>query len=481
MRERMTPEQDLKKRQYCLAFGLNKSIDKGDRLQAEVLLAAGAPVDGSDLLNYRPLTFAAVCGRTDFAQLFIERGCRLDAGVVEDVITDSGKLSVKKGTPALTMAIRNCHVDVFRLLVAAGADLDAADCTGFTPLMSACLGVEEAEKGVVMARALLEAGADPRRANDEGCIALTYAAAEGVTDVVGLEVVDMLLARAPDTVSHVSLAGATPLCAAVCHGKGEAVARLLAAGAVQPRLHQQSYCPLTSAVVNDNEPILRTLLRHLEVLGGAVAVRSALEAAVVKRRTRLLALLLRSEGEELQRSWARSRVLGEGRLLHGAASRGTVGMLSVLLAAGADEAQLDDHGRTASEVVGTVTLIDDDPAEHRAKRRVLRRAPAFRARSWAWRCDAKTAPPSLPAPPGNGVVGSSGGVADAPRKRKLLPGVRIYRPANDRFFVQRIGRYVLTGTACLHPPFLPCSPRHTLFVLTRCRRSVFSCDSQDMS
>lgn len=282
-----------------LAFDLNTSIEQGNKAKAEALLAAGAPVNGSNLLQYRPLAFTAVCGGVDLARLFIERGSDLNAGVVEDIFNDAGRLSVKKGTTALTMAIRNCHVDVFQLLVDAGADLNAADSTGFTPLMSASLGVEEAEKGVVMAKALLRAGADPTIINDEGCIALTYAAGEGSP-----EVVDMLLAKAPKTVSHVTFAGATPLYGAVCHGNEKAVVRLLAAGAVQPTRYRRSFCPLMHAVVDNNERLVRILLRRSKAIGGDDAIRSSLEAAVIQRRARLLKILLLSEGEARQERWA---------------------------------------------------------------------------------------------------------------------------------------------------------------------------------
>lgn len=276
--------------QYDLAFDLNHSIKRGNKVLAQALLAGGAPVNGCNLLQYRPLTFTAVCGGGDLARLLIERGADLNAGLVEDVYSDAGRLSVRKGTTALTMAIRNCHLDVFKLLVCAGADLNASDTTGFTPLMSASLGVEEAEKGVVMAKALLRAGADPTIVNDEGCIALTYAAAEGSADVV-----DMLLAKAPKTVSHVTFAGATPLYGAVCHGNEKAVVRLLAAGAVQPARYRPSFCPLVHAVVN-HERLVRILLRRVEVVGGDAAIQSALEASVIERRpARILHVLLSAE------------------------------------------------------------------------------------------------------------------------------------------------------------------------------------------
>lgn len=425
--------------QYDLAFDLNHSIKRGNKVLAQALLAGGAPVNGCNLLQYRPLTFTAVCGGADLARLLIERGADLNAGLVEDVYSDAGRLSVRKGTTALTMAIRNCHLDVFKLLVCAGADLNASDTTGFTPLMSASLGVEEAEKGVVMAKALLRAGADPTIVNDEGCIALTYAAAEGSADVV-----DMLLAKAPKTVSHVTFAGATPLYGAVCHGNEKAVVRLLAAGAVQPARYRPSFCPLVHAVVN-HERLVRILLRRVEVVGGDAAIQSALEASVIERRpARILHVLLSAEGEGLRERWANCTLSGGGRILHCAASCGTLGALKVLLAAGADETKRL-NGRTASEAV-RVSMPDGrlvPEEEVAAMRRMLRRGPAFRARSWAWRVIGVTGAAAV-AQRGAGGGGDGGGdgacgVGGARRSKAPL-AVRIYRPESKTFFLRHVGR-----------------------------------------
>lgn len=205
----------------------------------------------------------------------------------------------------MAMSIRTCHVDLFELLVKAGADLNAADSTGFTPLMSAGMGVEEAEKGVVMARALLRTGADLLKMNAEGCIAPNYAAAEGSADVV-----DILLAKAPKTASHVTIPGSTPLHYAVFAGNEEAVVRLLAAGAAQPRLYQCPFCPLTHAVVDGNERLVRILLRRARAVRGDAAVSSALEVSVVQGKARLLQLLLLFEGEERRERWANCTFLG---------------------------------------------------------------------------------------------------------------------------------------------------------------------------
>lgn len=358
---------------------------------------------------------------------------------------------MKKGTSALTMAIRNCHIDVFELLIDAGADMNAANSTGFTPLMSASMGVEEAEKGVVMARALLRAGADPTQVNDEGCIALAYAAAEGSADVV-----DMLLATALKTVSHVTFAGATPLYGAACHGNERAVVRLLAAGAVQPRLYRLSYCPLLQAVTDNNERFVRVLLQRVKAIGGNAAIQYAMQISVGQRRARLLHMLLLSEGEERQERWANCTLSG-GKILHHAVSGGTLGMLSILLSAGEDETQLDGNGRTASEAVRTSSWDGHfvTKEEEAAMRRMLLRGPAFRARSWAWRVGI-TGSVALRGGCGDACGAGEGGGGAALLAKRLEHGTRPrWLSGSTDLKTRRVFSGVLAGDSRINPSSVP--------------------------
>jgi ankyrin repeat protein len=68
-----------------------------------------------------------------------------------------------------------------RVLLDAGADVDARQHGGYTPLMEAALqGNEE------MVRALLDAGADPTLTDDGGRNSIQFARAEGHIDVAEL-------------------------------------------------------------------------------------------------------------------------------------------------------------------------------------------------------------------------------------------------------------------------------------------------------
>lgn len=164
-----------------------------------------------------------------------------------------------------------------------------------------------------MAKAMLRAGADPVMTNDEGCIALTYAASEG-----SAEVMNMLLEKATKTASHVTFLGALPLYGEVCHGGGGAIAA------------RRSFCPLTHAAVDGKKRLVRILPRGVKAVEGDAAIKSALEASVIERRARVLRMLLLAEGERRQAHWANCASSVGARIPHNAASCGTLGALSVL-------------------------------------------------------------------------------------------------------------------------------------------------------
>eukprot|EP00903_Cladosiphon_okamuranus_P014623 g13559.t1 len=284
-----------------------------------------------------------------------------------------------------------------------------------------------------MAKALLRVGVDPKIANAEGCIAMTYAAAEG-----SVEVVDMLLEKAPKTVSHVTFAGATPLYGAVSHGNEEAVVRLLAAEAVQPRRYRPSFCPPRRAIVDGDERLVGILLRRAKAVRGDVAIKAAaLEASVVGLRARILDVLP---------SYAPS--VG-GKTLHSAASSGTLGELGVLPSD--QRTRLDGAGWVTSEAlpVSLQDVLRFSEEMVAALRRTLLRGAAFRARLWAWRAGTTGATATLRGDCGDAACGAGEGgdgrAREAGRaRRKAMPlAVRIYRPEKKAFFLRHVGRFTL--------------------------------------
>ncbi|CAM9901192.1 unnamed protein product, partial [Laminaria digitata] len=124
-------------------------------------------------------------------------------------------------------------------------------------------------------------------------------------------------------------------------------------------------------------------------IGGELALTAGLTRAVCARRARILRLLLTLDGEENRSKWANLDVEGDGPLLHYGAGYCCSATVSVLLEAGADEAARDFKGRAPQHVIGLCLSRDDLPMarveeEAVAIRRMLKRCPAYRARSFSW-------------------------------------------------------------------------------------------------
>ena len=112
--------------------------------------------------------------------------------------------------------------------------------------------------------------------------------------------------------------------------------------------------------------------------------------------------------------------------------------VSVLLEAGTVSTLPDSEGRIPRDVIGMDLdlggQVQRDRGEEVAVRRILERAPAYRARSWVW----PTEEASGDSYGGGGAILSSAPVPKAP----VCGG--IFRPKSDRkFFVKLVARWVL--------------------------------------
>ena len=139
----------------------------------------------------------------------LHRGADINAGAIRDVIGDRGELILAAGSPPAQIAITGRRLDALRLLLREGADPNAVNSEHEPLLKVATSIVNDARMRVAMTRALLEANADVAVTDKMKRIPLHAAAAMGCT-----EVVEMLLARGPETVNHVDINGSTPLMAA---------------------------------------------------------------------------------------------------------------------------------------------------------------------------------------------------------------------------------------------------------------------------
>lgn len=397
----------------------------------ERTLANGADINGKGAnLDYPPLVVAAGDGLVKMVKLLLRRGADIDVAAPRNVPCCSehgcGKLRVTSGTTALHKAVKNGRLEVVRLLLRSGGAPNVVDSEGGTPLHVARF--HGRADVVVTANTLLDAGADPLLPDAIGRLAIHFAARLGHTDLL-----NVLLLKAPTTLNNATADGFTPLWFAVINGRQCMVLHLLRLGAQQPvGLETQSTCPLVAAV-NENHPeVLRILLDHGTggVVGSAESITEALRSAVRYGRARSLdAILGHVGGEEgLHRFLARWRPSGSP-VAHFAVSHGRLAILSVLLAAGADERATDGDGRGAHEGIASKYMID--PTTEAALVRMLERGPAFRASSWRWRARMSS--------PGGGELGA---LVALPGGGHLLDplGVRIFRSKIERGPLKLLGR-----------------------------------------
>lgn len=124
---------------------------------------------------------------------------------------------------------------VVQMLVRAGANVNAVSDRGNTPLILACTIHDPYDVGLV--RALLEHGADPHQRNRDGETPLVQAVSQSLEDALDasdmspvVAAVDLLLAAGSDPNARAK-DGGTPLVHAIARNSPDLVIRLLAAGA----------------------------------------------------------------------------------------------------------------------------------------------------------------------------------------------------------------------------------------------------------
>ncbi len=128
------------------------------------LLEMGADINAEDRRGITPLIGACGEGQEAVAHLLLDLGADGSKGKYAD---------------ALHYACEKGLVSAIRRLVEMGADVDALDVNGWTPLMQACCRGQEAA-----AHLLLDLGADVKKGMYRGYYALHYARKKGLASVV---------------------------------------------------------------------------------------------------------------------------------------------------------------------------------------------------------------------------------------------------------------------------------------------------------
>jgi len=336
------------------------------------------------LLAFLPL---ATVSAVDVDRRLLDAARARDEAAVRSLLAQKILPDVRQpdGATALHWAAHWDDPIIADLLIAAGADVNAANDLGATPLQLACVNgsaamvrkllshgartnVALAESGVTplmtcarsggveAVRQLLSHGADVDAVETfKGQTALMWAIAENHPAIVSA------LVEGGANITARTRAGFTPLLFAAQQGNLESASILLAAGAIVDEAAPDGVSPLLVAVESGHAPLASLLLDKGADVNGAGAGRTALHAAVQAARSDIAAELL-ARGADPNARLARRLPRVAGELTGGplsmigatpfwlAAKFADVGLMRLLIEKGADP-QLTSKDRTTPLMV----------------------------------------------------------------------------------------------------------------------------------
>ncbi|XP_011499248.1 PREDICTED: ankyrin repeat domain-containing protein 50 [Ceratosolen solmsi marchali] len=308
------------------------------------------------------------CGRTILHNLATDGNATLLELALEAYPEAKLEATDRHGQTALNLAARHGYSAVVKILLAAGTNVDHADCDGWTALRAAAWGghtkvVEQLldcsalvdcadwdQRTALRAaawggheeivKALLQHGADVNRTDDEGRTALIAAAYMGHS-----EIVEHLLDFGAE-IDHADSDGRTALNVAVLsvpfnHGYAKVVSLLLERGADVNHQDKDSMTPLLVAAFEGHRDVCELLLEYEADVDHCDATgRTPLWAAASMGHGSVVALLL---------FWGCyvDSIDNEGRtVLSVAGAQGGTDVVKLLLNRGLDEQHRDNSGWT---------------------------------------------------------------------------------------------------------------------------------------
>jgi len=190
--------------QQTLGRDMLAAAARGDAEGLKRLIAAGAPLDPVDAHKQTPLLVAVQNNHLAAAIALIEAGSNINAqaanmdspwllagarGRTEMLrrMTSRGpdfSLRNRYGGTALIPACHYGHVDTVKLLLTTGVDVNHVNDLGWTCLLEIVILGDGGPDHVEIARLVLAAGANPNIADKDGVSPLAHARRKGQTEVV---------------------------------------------------------------------------------------------------------------------------------------------------------------------------------------------------------------------------------------------------------------------------------------------------------
>jgi len=245
------------------------------------LIAAGIPVDQTNINKATPLCIAAENGYLDVVKALLAANANVNQENINNVTS-------------LWIAANLGYVDIVNALIDKGANVNKANAAGVTPLWTAA-----SNNRIDVVQALIKAHADVSIANKNGTTLLHFAAGEGHIDLVR-----ELLKSDQININkkNLNLTNATALHFAAVKGHHEIVAMLIANGALVNTIRKSGETPLHDAVTKGHVKVVEILLKggaDINVKAGDPAM-TPLQIAQQKGNTDIAELLIKQQ--ELQMS-----------------------------------------------------------------------------------------------------------------------------------------------------------------------------------
>ncbi|HVP58896.1 MAG TPA: ankyrin repeat domain-containing protein [bacterium] len=222
------------------AGDIHRAIKDGDVARVKALLSNNPQLvdvpDETDQWKSLPLHLAATRGNIEIARLLLEAGADIECG-------DSDE-----STPLDNAAV-NKHGDMVAFLLSKGADVNRRDKNGACALSFAASAGDTA-----IVQQLVRAGADLNFRDVNGYTLAHLAASRNLTSLL-----DVLIARGSN-LETATAEGMTPLHLAAGRGRVEMVKTLLAHGVNHSPLDGHSESPLFGAAFNNHAEVVRLLL-----------------------------------------------------------------------------------------------------------------------------------------------------------------------------------------------------------------------------